>query len=266
MIQSMPGDFKNILLTFKDHIGTLTLNRPDKLNTLSLEVLRELKRAVEELLENQKVRVGIITGAGDKAFCAGADISELAKLNSNDAKAFAETGQHIFNQIESGGKPFIAAVNGYALGGGCELALACPIRIAADNAKFAQPEIKYGFTTGFGGSQRLARAVGISRAAQLCLLGDPVDAQTALAWGLAAKVISLSELLAEARAVAEKLASYSPVAMKLTLQALTAAAELPLAQGQAYEANLFALCFATDDMKEGTAAFLEKRKPQFKGK
>lgn len=262
----MPSNFKNILLTFEDEIGTLTLNRPEKLNTLSLETLRELQRAVEELLEDQKVRVGIITGAGEKAFCAGADISELAKLNPTEAKAFAEIGQQIFNRIESGGKPFIAAVNGYALGGGCELALACPIRIASDNAKFAQPEVKYGFITGFGGSQRLARTVGMSRAAQLCLLGDPIDAQTALAWGLVTKVTLLADLPAEARAAAEKLASYSPIAMKLMLQALTAAAELPLAQGQAYEAMLFALCFATDDIKEGTAAFFEKRKPQFKGK
>lgn len=262
----MPGDFKNILVTFEDEIGTLTLNRPEKLNALSLETLSELKRAVEELLEDQKVRVGVITGAGEKAFCAGADISELSKLNSAEAKAFAETGQQIFSRIEAGGKPFIAAVNGYALGGGCELALACPVRIGSDNAKFAQPEVKYGFTTGFGGSVRLVRAVGTTRATQLCLFGDPIDAQTALDWGLVTKVTSLSELLREAKSAAEKLASYSPTAMKSTLQAVQAAADLPAPQGQAYEANLFGLCFATEDMKEGTSAFLEKRKPQFRGK
>jgi enoyl-CoA hydratase len=262
----MPSKLKNIDVNVEHRVATLTINRPDKLNTLSRETLDELKQAVAEILQEETVRVGIITGAGEKAFCAGADISEMAKLNSTQAKNFAETGQQIFNLIESGGKPFIAAVNGYALGGGSELALACPIRIAAENAKFAQPEVKYGFTTGFGGSQRLARAVGTARATQLCLFGDPIDAQTALDWGLVTKVVSLSELRQEAKSAAEKLASYSPIAMKSTLQALQAAADLPASQGQAYEANLFGLCFATEDMKEGTSAFFEKRKPQFRGK
>jgi enoyl-CoA hydratase len=262
----MPNDFENILVDLEDGIATLTINRPDKLNTLSHATLGELKQAVEELLENEKVRVGIITGVGEKAFCAGADISELARLKSTEAKVFAETGQQIFNLIESGGKPFIGAVNGYALGGGSELALACPIRIAAENAQFAQPEVKYGFTTGFGGSVRLVRAVGTARATQLCLFGDPIDAATALDWGLVMKVTAPSELPAAAKAACEKLASYSPTAMKSTLQALQAAADLPASQGQAYEANLFGLCFATEDMKEGTSAFFEKRKPQFRGK
>jgi enoyl-CoA hydratase len=262
----MPSKLKNIHVNVEDRVATLTINRPDRLNTLSRETLDELKQAIAEILQDETVRVGIITGAGEKAFCAGADISELAKLNSTQAKNFAETGQSIFNLIESGGKPFIAAVNGYALGGGSELALACPIRIAAENAKFAQPEVKYGFTTGFGGSQRLARIVGVSRATQLCLLGDPIDAATALDWGLVMKVTAPSELLAEAKAACEKLASYSPTAMKFMLQAIQAASELPLAQGQAYEANLFGLGFATEDMKEGTSAFLEKRKPDFKGR
>ena len=262
----MSGEFKNILLTSMDGIATVTINRPEKLNTLSIETLHELKRAIETILEREDLRVALITGAGDKVFVAGADISELATLTAPQAKSFAELGQAIFNMIENGGKPFIAAINGFALGGGCELALACAMRIASENAKVGQPEVKLGITTGFGGSQRLVRLVGKARALELCLLGEPIDARTALEWGLLTRVVPQSILIEETNVIAEKLASYSPVALKYTLEAINKAADVPLAEGLSYEANLFGLCFSTEDMKEGTSAFLQKRKAQFKGK
>jgi enoyl-CoA hydratase len=262
----MATEFKSILLSYQEKVGTITINRPDRLNTLSLDTLREIREAVRLFLEKENLSVGVITGAGEKAFAAGADISELAKLNASEAKKFAELGQGLFDLIENGGKPFIAAVNGYAFGGGCELALACAIRIAAENARLGQPEIKLGFTTGFGGSQRLVRLVGKARAAELCLLGEPIDAKTALDWGLVNKVVPQSGLASEAAMMAEKLASYSPLALRYTLEAINTASDVPLPEGQAHEATLFGLCFATEDMKEGTRAFLQKRKPEFKGR
>lgn len=259
-------EFTNILFELRGSVATVTLNRPDRLDTLSSGTLKELRRAVEDILEQKEVRAAVITGAGEKAFAAGADVSELAKLDAPQAKKFAELGQSLFNFIETGGKPFIAAINGYAFGGGCELALACSVRIAAENARLGQPEIKLGIITGFGGSQRLVRIVGKARAAELCLFGEPIDAKTALDWGLVNKVVPQSGLASKAAMLAEKLASYSPLALKYTLEAINTASDAPLAEGQAYEANLFGLCFATEDMKEGTAAFLEKRKAEFKGK
>jgi enoyl-CoA hydratase len=228
--------------------------------------LEELKQAVEEILEHKVVRAAVITGAGEKAFSAGADVSELAKYSGVEAKKFAELGQSVFNLIESGAKPFVAAVNGLAFGGGCELALACAIRIASENARIGQPEIKLGFTTGFGGSQRLVRTVGKPRAMELCLFGDPLDAKIALEWGLLNRVVPQDRIASEAGKLAEKLASYSPIALKYTLEAINSAFDVPLAQGQAYEASLFALCFDTEDKKEGIAAFFDKRKARFAGK
>jgi enoyl-CoA hydratase len=260
------AEFTNILCEVRGPVATVTLNRPEWLNTLSAATLMELRRAVENILDQNEVRAAVITGAGEKAFAAGADVSELAKLDASEAKKFAELGQSLFNRIETGGKPFIAAVNGYAFGGGCELALACAIRIAAENARLGQPEIKLGFTTGFGGSQRLVRIVGKGRAAELCLFGEPIDAKTALEWGLVNKVVPQSGLASEAAMMAEKLASYSPLALRYTLEAINTASDVPLPEGQAHEATLFGLCFATEDMKEGTRAFLQKRKPEFKGR
>lgn len=262
----MAHPFKNLLYSARDGVATITINRPDKLNTLSRETLLELREATEVILEADDIRAAIITGAGEKAFSAGADVSELAKLDASGAKAFAELGQGIFSMIENGGKPFLGALNGYAFGGGCELALACGIRIASENAKLAQSEIKLGIITGFGGSQRLTRIVGKARALELCLLGDPIDATTAREWGLVARVVPPPRLMEEANAIASRLAAYSPIAMKYTLEALHHGAEAPLNEGLAYEANLFGLCFATEDMKEGTTAFLQKRKPDFKGR
>ena len=262
----MAVNFKNILLTSASGVAMLTVNRPEKLNVLSIETLHELKVAVEEILGRDDIRVAIITGAGEKAFVAGADISELARLNPSEARSFALLGQSVFARIESGGKPFIAAINGYALGGGCELALACPLRVAADNARLGQPEIKLGIITGFGGSQRLLRIVGKTRALELCLGGEPIDANTALQWGIVNKVVAPARLMEEASAFAQKLAAYSPIALKYTLEAINMGLEVPLSEALAHEANLFALSFATEDMKEGTSAFLQKRKAQFKGK
>ncbi|MBI2986594.1 MAG: enoyl-CoA hydratase/isomerase family protein [Deltaproteobacteria bacterium] len=260
----MADAFKNILFAVHDAIATVTINRPEKLNTLSVETLYELRQAVESILEQEEIRVAVITGAGEKAFVAGADVSELARLNPPEAKSFSLLGQGIFNMIENGGKPFIAAVNGFALGGGCELALACSIRIASENARLGQPEVKLGIITGFGGSQRLLRVAGKARALELCLFGEPIDAKTACEWGLVNKVVAQSRLMDEACSLAQKLASFSPLALKYTLEAVNT--DAPLEQGLSREANLFALCFATEDMKEGTSAFLQKRKAQFKGK
>jgi enoyl-CoA hydratase len=262
----MVPEFKNVLVVVQGAVATVTINRPEKLNVLSAETLRELRQAIEGILESGDVRSAIITGAGDRAFAAGADVSELARLSASQAKEFAEIGQSLFNIIERGGKPFIGAINGIAFGGGCELALACAIRIASEKAKLGQPEIKLGITTGFGGSQRLTRVVGKARAMELCLLGEPIEASDALKWGLVAKVVPPASLMTEANLLAQKLASYSPTMLKYTLELINTASDLPLNEGQAYEANLFGLCFSTEDMKEGTAAFLEKRKANFKGK
>jgi enoyl-CoA hydratase len=262
----MAQKFENILLTSESGIATLTVNRPEKLNVLSVETLQELKHAVDEILERDDIRVAIITGAGEKAFVAGADISELARLTPSEARSFALLGQSVFARIEGGGKPFIAAINGYALGGGCELALACPLRIASENARLGQPEIKLGIITGFGGSQRLLRIVGKTRALELCLGGETIDASTALQWGILNRVIAPVRLMEEVNGWAQKLAAYSPIALKYTLEAINMGLEVPLDEALAHEANLFALSFATEDMKEGTSAFLQKRKALFKGK
>jgi len=262
----MAANFRNILLTSESGIAALTINRPERLNVLSVETLRELKQAVDEILEREDIRVAIITGAGEKAFVAGADISELARLSPPEATSFALLGQSIFARIESGGKPFIAAINGYALGGGCELALACGLRIASQNARLGQPEIKLGIITGFGGSQRLLRIVGKTRALELCLGGEPIDANTALQWGIVNKVVAPERLIEEANILAQKLAAYSPLALKHTLEVINMGLEVPLNEALAHEANLFGLSFATEDMKEGTSAFLQKRKAEFKGR
>jgi enoyl-CoA hydratase len=258
--------FTNILFEIRGSVATVMLNRPEKLNTLSSVTLEELRRAVQEILGREAVRVAVITGAGEKAFSAGADVAELAKFSVTEAKKFAELGQSVFNLIENGGKPFIAAVNGHAFGGGCELALSCAIRIASENARLGQPEIKLGFITGFGGSQRLVRTIGKPRAAEVCLSGEPVESKTALEWGLVNRLVPQARLAFEAGMLAEKLASYSPVALKYTLEAINTAFDVGLVEGQAYEASLFALCFDTEDRKEGIAAFLEKRMAKFAGK
>lgn len=257
-------EFKNLLLDIKEKIAVVTINRPDKLNALNNETLSELQSLFNIIKYDENVYVIILTGSGEKAFVAGADISELNKLNMLEAKKFAEFGQGIFTCIEEFEKPVIAAVNGFALGGGCELALACHIRLASDNAKFGQPEVNLGIIPGYGGTQRLARIVNPGRAMEMILTGDLVDANTAYEIGLVNKVYQQSDLLSKAWEMAAKIASKGQIAIKFAIKAVNSSKQLSLREGQNIEASLFALCCGTDDFKEGTSAFLEKRKPVFK--
>ncbi|MDF1610842.1 enoyl-CoA hydratase-related protein [Stygiobacter electus] len=257
-------NYKNLLYEVNNHVALVTINRPEKLNSLNNETLDELESCFKEIKNDKDVYVVIITGSGEKAFVAGADISELNKLNVISAKAFAEKGQAIFNLIENLGKPVIAAVNGFALGGGCELALACHIRFASDRAKFGQPEVNLGIIPGYGGTQRLTRIVGSGRAAELILSGDLIDAEEAYRIGLVNKIFSPEELLNETKKFAEKISSKGQVAISLALKAIVSCDELSESEGQNLESSLFAICCGTEDFKEGTSAFLEKRKPVFK--
>jgi enoyl-CoA hydratase len=236
------------------------------LNALNSGALDDLRRAVLEAKHDEAVRVVIITGAGEKAFVAGADINELARLTPSEAKEHALRGQHVFDLIAQLGKPVIAAVNGYALGGGCELSMACTFRLAADNAVFGQPEIDLGLIPGYGGTQRLARLVGRARALDLVLTGRKIKAAEALQIGLVDRVVPAASLLDEARALAGVLAAKPPLAIRYAMQAIAGGIETPLADGQVLEATLFGLVASTEDMREGTRAFLEKRAPEFKGK
>ena len=258
-------NFDLLLCDIDAPIAVVTINRPDKLNALNAQVMDELDACFVELARNDEVRAIIITGAGDKAFVAGADIGQFSGMTHSDAEAFAKRGQSVFSRIESSGKPVIAAVNGYALGGGCELALACHIRIAASGASFGQPEVTLGITPGYGGTQRLPRIVGRGIAFEMILTGDPVSAERAERIGLVNAVVPADELLTEARRIAGRIAQRGPVAVTLSARAVLAA-DLKLEQGLFVEAELFGRSFATDDVKEGVAAFLEKRRPDFKGR
>ena len=257
--------YQNLLVDVKDKIAIVTLNRPDKLNALNAKTIDELDAVFDEL-NSDEVFVIILTGSGGKAFVAGADISELNKLDTVSAKEFAERGQAVFSKIQNFDKPVIAAVNGFALGGGCELALACHIRIASDNAKFGQPEVNLGIIPGYGGTQRLARIINTGRAVEYILTGDMIDAKEALRIGLVSHVFPQSELLSNANEMAKKIAGKGQQAVRLALKAINAVNEVSLKDGLKLEASLFALCCGTEDFKEGTSAFLEKRKPEFKNK
>jgi enoyl-CoA hydratase len=259
-------DYENLILENKNSIAVLTINRPDKLNALNGVTLAELKIAFTELKKDDSVKVVVITGSGDKAFIAGADIAELNKLDMISGQEFSEKGQAVFNLIEQFEKPVIAAVNGFALGGGCELALACHIRLASENAKFGQPEVNLGIIPGYGGTQRLARLVNSGRAMEYILTGDMITAHEALRIGLVNHVFPKDELMIKAAELAEKIASKPQNAVRLAAKAINAADQISLTEGQNYEAVLFGLCCGTDDFKEGTDAFLEKRKPVFKNK
>lgn len=259
--------FEHLLLERDGTVGVITVNRPRVLNALDSGTLDELRRAVLELKHDEPIRAVVITGAGDKAFVAGADIQQLARLSPTEAKAYAQSGQHVFDLIESLGKPVVAAIHGYALGGGCELAMACTFRLASETARLGQPEIKLGLIPGYGGTQRLARLVGRGRALDLILTGRQVDAEEALRIGLVHRVIRPADtLLAEARAFAAGLAEQAPVAMRFALEAVQRGVEMALPEALALEATLFGLAAATSDMREGTQAFLEKRKAVFTGK
>jgi enoyl-CoA hydratase len=257
--------FEHLMIARDGAVATVTINRPQVLNALDAATLDELRRAVLDLQRDAAVRAVIITGAGDKAFAAGADIRELAATRPVDAREYALRGQHVFDLIEHLGKPVIAAINGFALGGGCELAMACTLRLAADTARLGQPEIQLGLIPGFAGTQRLPRLVGKGIALDLLLTGRQITADEALRIGLVTRVVPAADLMAEARRMAEGLAERAPVAARYILEAVSRGLEMPFDQAQRLEATLFGLIAATSDMREGTRAFLEKRAPVFTG-
>ena len=258
--------FDNILLEKKDGIAYITFNRPKVLNALNRRTVEELREALLDARDDSAVRALILTGAGEKSFVAGADIGELAQRTPVDGKDFSLFGQSVFHLLETIGKPSICAINGFALGGGCELALCCTIRIASKTAKLGQPEVKLGIIPGYGGSQRLARLCGKGVAHELCLTGEMITAEAALSIGLVNHIYEPAELLPAAEALAKKMIANAPLAVKYTIEAIERGTEMPLEEGLFLEATLFGLSCATEDMREGTKAFLEKRPPQFRGK
>jgi len=257
--------YENLLVERDGAVLIVTINRPDKLNALNTQTVTELDRAMEAARTDAEVRVIILTGSGDKSFVAGADINELAVQSPVNGREHARSGQAVFDRIERLGKPVIAAINGFALGGGCELAMACTLRIAADHAKLGQPEINLGLIPGYAGSQRLPRLVGRGRALELLLLGAPIPADEAWRIGLVNKVVPGAQLMTETRALAQQLAAKAPIAVRYILDAVAGGLEMSFADAQTYEATLFGLIATTDDMREGTRAFLDKRKPTFRG-
>jgi enoyl-CoA hydratase len=257
--------YSAITTSIENAIMLITINRPDKLNALNKTVLDELHAAVDEIYNNSAIKSAIIIGAGAKAFVAGADISEFQGLKHSEGMALAQKGQDIFQKIEDSPKPIIAAVNGFALGGGCELAMACHFRIAADNAKFGQPEVNLGLIPGYGGTQRLTQLIGKGRAIEFMITGNMLDAATALQYGLVNYVVPQEELLNKAKSILELVNTKAPLAVGRCIKAANAVFN-HTKDGFAEEVKLFGECFATEDMVEGTSAFLEKRKPNFQGK
>ena len=259
-------DFQNIKFEKKNQIAYVTIDRPKVLNALNMATMQELKQAFAAIKDDDEVRVAILTGAGEKAFVAGADIGELSQHTPVSAKEYTHKGQAIIDAIENLGKPVIACINGFALGGGCELAMACTMRIASENAKLGQPEVKLGLIPGYGGTQRLPRLVGRGIAMQLALTGEMIGAQEAHRIGLVNEVVPAGELIARAEAIAAKIIANAPLAIQYAMEAVNHGLDLPLAEGLYLEATLFGVCCATEDKNEGTKAFLEKRPAQFKGK
>lgn len=257
--------YETLLTSLDNNIFTITINRPDKLNAINHQVMTELGQAVEEVYNNAEIRSAIITGAGPKAFVAGADISEFTGLSVEEGKAVSKKGVDIFFSIEQSPKPIIAAVNGFALGGGCELAMACHFRIASDNARFGQPEVNLGLIPGYGGTQRLVQLIGKGRAIELLLTGTPIDAETALGYGLVNSVVPANELMEKAQAILTTINSKAPLAIAKCIAAANAVYDESV-NGYNLELQGFADCFGTADMQEGATAFLEKRKPVFTGK
>ncbi len=258
--------YENILYEPRDGIGYITFNRPKVLNALNHATLTELQQALEAARDDAAVRVLIVTGAGDKAFVAGADISELARMNPVTGQETSLYGQGVIRNFETMGKPSIAAINGFALGGGCELALACSMRVASKTARIGQPEVKLGIMPGYGGSQRLSRLVGKGLAHEMILTGEMISAEEALRIGLVNRVTEPGELISTCEAIAKKIMAMAPLAVRYSMEAIERGAEMPQEAGLYLEATLFGLCAATDDMREGTRAFLEKRPALFKGK
>ncbi len=257
--------YSTLLTDIKDGIITITINRPDKLNALNKDVFTDLDNAIDDMLTNPDIKAAVITGTGQKAFVAGADITEFDSLTKTGAITLAKRGQAVFFKIENSAKPVIAAVNGFALGGGCELAMACHFRIASENAKFGQPEVNLGLLPGYGGTQRLAQLIGKGRAIELLISGGMVDAATALGFGLVNYVVPLKDLLPKAYVLLATIGTKAPLAVAACITAVNALYD-GTKNGYNTEANLFGECFNTSDRKEGAAAFLEKRKPSFKGK
>jgi enoyl-CoA hydratase len=258
--------YENLLFDIKEQIGRITINRPDVLNALNLQTIEELDDCLESVRRDAAIRALILTGAGEKAFVAGADINELARQTPLDGKATALRGQRVFQRLETLGKPSIAAINGFALGGGCELALACTMRIASRNARLGQPEVKLGILPGYGASQRLPRLCGKGIAYELILTGDMIGAEDALRIGLVNRVTEPADLLATAESIARKIIANAPLAVKYSMEAIEKGMEMPQEEGLFLEAALFGLCCATEDMREGTRAFLEKRPAKFQGR
>lgn len=259
-------EFKNLIVRKADGLGWVTIHRPEKLNALNAETIRELKAAFEELEKDGEVKAVILTGAGEKAFVAGADIGELSGLDKAEGEAYAREGQALTRKIENFGKPVMAAINGFALGGGTEIALACHIRVASANARLGQPEVKLGLIPGFGGTQRLARLVGKGRAMELILSGRVVEAGEAEQMGLVNKVVPPEALVDETERLAREIIKNAPLALSLAIEAINRGLDRTLEEGLELEADLFGQACSTEDSHEGTKAFLEKRKPNWRGK
>ena len=256
--------YQSLLTELSGGILTITINRPDKLNALNKSVMSELKIVIEEVYKNEEIKSAIITGAGTKAFVAGADISGFSGLTKEEGMAMAKKGQDIFFSIENSPKPVIAAVNGFALGGGCELAMSCHFRLCSENAQFGQPEVNLGLIPGYGGTQRLTKLIGKGRSLELIMSGNMINAQTALQYGLVNYVVAQEELLNKAKSILTVINSKAPIAIAKSIQCANNAEKFNV-DGYSLEVEAFGECFATEDMKEGVAAFMEKRKASFKG-
>ncbi len=257
--------FENLLASIDDGVFTISINREEKLNALNVATVDELRRAIQNVYDSPTIKAAIITGAGSKSFVAGADITEIAQLNELNGRKFSENGQEVFQLIESCPKPVIAAINGYALGGGCELAMACHLRVATSSAKFGQPEVNLGILPGYGGTQRLSHLIGKSRALELLMTGDIITAQKALEFGLVNYLTeSPDDLMAKCKEILGKILSKAPLAVGMVVNCVNAAYD-PEQRGYQTEANSFANCCKSNDFKEGTSAFLEKRTPNFQG-
>lgn len=259
-------NFENIVVEKRNSIAYVTVNRPKVLNALNMATMDELRAAFHDVKNDKNVRAVIFTGAGEKAFIAGADIGELAKHDAVSGKEYTHRGQSVLNLIENLGKPVIACINGFALGGGCEIAMACTMRLAVENARLGQPEVKLGIIPGYGGTQRLPRLVGKGVAMQMVLAGEMITAQEAHRIGLVNEVVPAGELIPRAEAIAAKIIANAPLAVQYAMEAVNKGMEMTLSEGLYLEATLFGVCCATEDKSEGTSAFLEKRQAQFKGK
>lgn len=257
------NEYQNLLLEKDNGIGMITLNRPKALNALNAATIYEMDGLLDAIAKDDSIKVVIVTGSGERSFVAGADITEMKSMSAMEGRNWGKLAQAVFNKLENLPQPVIAAVNGFALGGGCELAMACDIRIASEKAKFGQPEVTLGIIPGFGGTQRLSRLVGKGRAKELLFTGDMIDANEACRIGLVNKVVAGDELIASAKAMAEKIMSRGLAAVQLCKAAVNEGLDMDLESGIAYEAEVFGLCFATADQKEGMAAFVEKRKANF---